>query len=1614
MDNEKIDKILKEKLQEKIVPSKEFEDKIKNTIQEEVKKHKKTKSKKYKKISYLISIAAMLFIICTVGINLNKDILNKNILNRNSESHAKITAIEPTKLKSGRIEKDSEFIIYAEGENLTKESVQKSIYIEPALDYTIEKTENKNEYKLKFKQNIPDNTIVKLQYVKDKITENSWAYQTSNDLSVVKTYPDDSANSVSKNTTIEIHFSYINVEDAEENITITPSVKGKWEHNGKIWRLKPEEPLKTETEYKVRIGKGIKAGIEVMQEDYTFSFYVTEKENDIRGIEPIIKTADGINTYKSDEPIKIFYADSDLNKNKISKVKIGKFKSTEDFIEYVQNGNYSKSELQGLFEFTESKYKDGYRKYLQLSKNLPNGYYVASIQNEKGKEIFNIPIQINDLSCYAAETEKDVVVWVGNDQGLQKDVPVKYLDKEQKTDSNGIVKFDHILDGSENIKYARVGNGNNPLIIGFYNYSKANYPSAYIYTDRPLYKNTDCIKIWGFVPLQLFHEKVEDEFYISFNGEEKQKIKVDENGCFDLERSLANYIDIEGMYIELYYKDTFMASRTFSVKNYELQNYNYEIITDKNYAYVGTNYEFDVKVEHITGMAVPNKSVLVRWKDNEYRQNTGEDGIAHFSIEATDDNEYSDKVSTDVMYEEIAVYNGDLDEYTDSEKNMGVYIIRRNVYAKRDYEKEEEKLTLYKLAKDRIVNVDYDLKQLYDGIYETDVQVNLIETVTTRVQNGTTYNEYTNEQEPIYSYISNDNVTNLATIKSTNGKIEIDKNNIKTKKSTDEVSYSYLLECVFHDLDGKTVTESINFYSIEDEYSDNQEIGYIYDQEIDNYSSDMLYDASKKVDYLFYYTYRYLFKRDIDRFSIGDKVKLTLAESTKGNIKEIQNDGKLLTIVFKENINEINLVEESNFEYEFTENDFPGCKITSAYFYRGKFYRMPVYYFDFKEEKKIVDVEIKADKENYKPGDEVTLSVRTTKDGKPVKSVVNVSVANKAVFNLEEDYTNILESVYTNRDLPIYTYASFLDGIYQENDQGGGGGEGEIRGNFGDTLCFETLQTNNDGEAKIKFKLLDNITTYRATVHSVNKDLEIGVNTLDITSKLDFFIQSTEPRNVKETDDLVLNATSIANEKYKVDYEFYIKELNKTLTTTADTNTIATVNFGKLKLGKYHVIIKGKHENLEDAIEYEFDIIKGAQIVSSKSTLDINHNVKMKLAKNPVVLEIYSKDTEKYLTYIDFVKSTLSPRLDTQIAYNKIIEFEDKIYHTKTSMNRIDNIDQYAGKTALKNLENAKEDRVLTALVSYYAKDYYELVSNGIFDEIKEEDNLFEVYLQAAARNETVLADLQYLKMENDISNYNKLLLTLSFEFLGDFQDAKELYNSLDLSQEEQEEYKSLIAIINTFIDKEKANELILALIENKPSDEYVRFAVISLFNKVATDIKETREVTVKGNNFVKQIQLNGIEVKTVMVYDETVSEISFETNDVDLKVSYFYQEPFDNIDNKDISKDIKISIEGDLKQYNTVKLVIELKDEKERYLRVALPNCLRLANNYKNYDEKSPYYIMNNNIDYFTLFKYKGKKKIEIPLLVCLEGNYKFESVVSTEQGKYNISNSLDLEISK
>ena len=1020
MDNNEVDKVLKEKLSKQITPSKEFEQKIQNTIKEQkIQKESKKQSfnpNKFKRIKFIVSMAAVIMLALMIGISF-KDNIN---FEQKTITVATITKIKPTKSNNQILASDSEFLISAEGENLTLESIQKALYVQPALEYTIEKTNNSNEYKLTFKQNIPNNTIVKLQYVKDQITLDSWAYQTSTELSVNGTYPANLSTSVPKNTVIEIQFSYASVENFEEHVEISPKINGTWEHLGKVWRFTPQSQLNNGL-YRVTVKSGIIAEQKTLKNDYTFSFEVGEWKSH----EYIYNTIsiDKINTYKPNEDVRIYCQSREIDsKLNISKIDIAKFAGKDEFIEYLQKEDYSKAALLGEYEFTQTE------KYVQLNKNLQTGYYVAIIYNSNRKEMFNCPIQINELSAYAIETERDVLVWVANGNNLAKDVQVEYKGKVVKTNNDGIAEFKDIADGSEQIKYLGIGNASNKLIIGIYNYNLENYPQAYLYTDRPLYKNTDTINIWGFVPVNQFYDEVQEEFYIELNSEGKQKVKVGEDGNLNYAIQLKNHVD-DYSYIKLYYKDQIIASRDLEIKNYEAQNYTYDISYNKNYAVEGTKFEFDVKINHITGLTVPNKTIRATCDGKTFKATSGEDGIAHFAIDIPNTStEYSSP-----NYKSITVYNGDLEEYTEAEDYISIYVLSKDTYTKTEVSDTNIcKATLYKLSTDKNVTVDYSLSNLYNGLYDTSVNILLKETTHTRYISSYKYNPYTNQSEPIYSYRSNTVTHNVKTINTKNGMVEIDVNELSMKKDTEEQSYTYNVVFEYRDQNGERVADSQHIYL--KNTNKEQEVGFAY---IEDASSDALYQTPTIINND-YYVYRYFLSRDNSVFSIGETVEFKLKESTSNGNKEIKNAGKILRIVFQEDITEKKIITNDNLNYKFSESDFPGCKITSAYFLNGKFYRMPIYYFDFKQEDRKVDIEITADKEKYQPGDEVTLKVKTTNNGKAVKSFVNISVVNKAVLELQENPTYLLQEIYRNRTYPVYTYSSYKDYIEYGDGRGGG------------------------------------------------------------------------------------------------------------------------------------------------------------------------------------------------------------------------------------------------------------------------------------------------------------------------------------------------------------------------------------------------------------------------------------------------------------------------------------------------------------------------------------------------------------------------------------------------
>ena len=149
-----------------------------------------------------------------------------------SETPITIQNIEPTKIENGVLASDSHFKVSTLNGSIEK--LQKALYLEPAIDYEIKEISAGKEYEVIPVSELSDNTLFNLDYVGNDVVKYKWAFQTKKDLSVSQIYPANGASYVSRNSVIEIAFSYPNVADVDQHFEISPAVPGHFETTDRV------------------------------------------------------------------------------------------------------------------------------------------------------------------------------------------------------------------------------------------------------------------------------------------------------------------------------------------------------------------------------------------------------------------------------------------------------------------------------------------------------------------------------------------------------------------------------------------------------------------------------------------------------------------------------------------------------------------------------------------------------------------------------------------------------------------------------------------------------------------------------------------------------------------------------------------------------------------------------------------------------------------------------------------------------------------------------------------------------------------------------------------------------------------------------------------------------------------------------------------------------------------------------------------------------------------------------------------------------------------------------------------------------------------------------------
>lgn len=1520
-----------------------------------------------------------------------------------------VSASKP--LADGVVENGTSFTIEVDSEDVTLEDVEKNIVISPAVDYTIEEI-GEQKYLFTPCVSLTDNTLYKISTVSNGAIVDSWAFQTPDVLSVTGTYPVNGANSMSINTAVEISLSYTTVTNLDEYVSFEPHIDGSWTQMGKTWRFIPNEPLKADTKYTVTVAPGITAEDQTITEEYSFTFGTFESEAvDKVVLDAELFSEDKINTYRPLDRISMIFTgskDTELVKKAASKAEIYRFSDADSFIKALSDDSVEKVSFGSYNVECTAGAEYSYKKLtylMRLDTSLPVGYYKAEICTESGVVIGEWFIQVSELSVYAAESSYELLLWTADESDVKGNVKVSFNGEEFYTDENGILKLDlkDMLPFEDEYIYVYEPKSGLPVLIRADSLETA-YPQGCIYTDKSTYRPDDTVNIWGYVPLMCVPETSEGKCEVVIGNSIRIPVTLDENGTFEISYKLSDF-EAKSDNVVLSLDGQRIDECSINVANYVNDYYTYDFILPTNCVTPGETFEFDVKVTHISGVPAVNKYVCVKdtHNVNDLYGTTDENGMAHFVISIPSYYDYYTYDSAIISFW-IIVFSGDAYE------NSNVLQIGTQLYiicADRDVSARYTENTVeYTVREVRVPEDGFaeNREDLYGDAVDCELTVSVSEVTRTRYIKEYRFDEYTMENVPVYDYKKDVTLLKSFEVQSVDGKYVFDELLEKAPNTQDECHYFSITVTAISDNGISPYAEAVYMYDYS--WGGATQINGIFCGFIDSsYSS---FNQTRA-----YRSYKYMLSGDGALYSavaVGDSIDMTFSECNGEPIE----GGVLMAILMQNGIKETVILDPSNPEsIVLTKDMIPGVTVEAVYYKDGVFHRVFGFEVYFNADTCDIESQISYDKDEYAPGDEMTVTVTLTdKSGNAAENVsVNLSIVDSSSGNLQD-----LDMGYNVGwcNYESYTFSSFRDYSILAAESGGwGGGQGGTRSNFAEVPLFSSAVTDENGTARFTFTLPDSVTEYTVTLLGATHDLRTVAERSSFKVGLDFFIQHTPSLEIKTTDDTVITAVAVGEASLPARLTFTVKEAGLTVEKDCITGQAVSADFGKLSAGEYTVRIEAVAEGYRDAIEYPLTVVETAVQIPVDKEIDVYSEEYIIPESNPITFKIHADAYERYMRYFDFLVSN-NVRIDARVLENEAKRLRYELRRTPYVDVSYSYSWVYDDTNFMKVSESYEGDPVLTALLIYFASDYSaEYIENHkaflnskLLSDFTSAGDAAEKLLVASALGRPVLNDLRYMAGNvSEDDSYTRLILSLGLIFSGDYESAREMY--LTSSEDSGDAgFAALRAVAATFVDRENAGDMIDELMAKSPGMMYLRFAPLSYIKNRCDLSAEPLSITLSYGDSKESVTISGLEEKTVALVMDEISAVYFEPHTGGVELFSHYVAGREYLENAE--ENIKTKLEGDIVVNGRVYLVVDLSayDEYTGELSVVIPDALAFTSNQNLPDF---YYVKERIItNRITVTKTVTKSaavqngdeytsQLRIPLTVKHTGDFVLEETVFT-----------------
>jgi hypothetical protein len=247
------------------------------------------------------------------------------------------------------------------------------------------------------------------------------------------------------------------------------------------------------------------------------------------------------------------------------------------------------------------------------------------------------------------------------------------------------------------------------------------------------------------------------------------------------------------------------------------------------------------------------------------------------------------------------------------------------------------------------------------------------------------------------------------------------------------------------------------------------------------------------------------------RFAIGDPIDWTMSSNGKALPSAAPN--RYLYIVAQRGLIAVSTSTSPRFRRTFSASDAPGIFVIGVRFTGSTYAPKAASWANFDVSQRKLSVTVTADHDAYRPGDDITLTVKVLDEhGHPVVADVVLQAVDEKLFAvgaastpdpLDEMYRKVVSGIVRLTSTHQLPTGSGSEG------EGGDGGGGDSRDDFRDMLAFVRLETDASGVATTVIKASDDLTSWHVSASALTGTLRAGVGELLVPVGLPVFASLT-------------------------------------------------------------------------------------------------------------------------------------------------------------------------------------------------------------------------------------------------------------------------------------------------------------------------------------------------------------------------------------------------------------------------------------------------------------------------------------------------------------------------